>query len=107
MRFASTERNLGVTEITLMPLIILVLDSISTRLKGLNSDVVFMTNKALGTRYQQGRFKEWENGKRRPTVKTHNFILKTVLTHDLLKVGLSEVVIDRIINNCTLSEGKK
>jgi hypothetical protein len=29
--------------------------------------VVFMTNKALGTRYQQGRFKEWENGKRRPT----------------------------------------
>ena len=76
------------------------------RLKGLNSDVVFMTNKALGTRYQQGRFKEWENGKRRPTVKTHNFILKTVLTHDLLKVGLSEVVIDRIINNCTLAEEK-
>jgi len=47
------------------------------RLKGLNSDVVFMTNKALGTRYQQGRFKEWENGKRRPTVKTHNFIPKS------------------------------
>lgn len=77
------------------------------RLKGLNSDVVFMTNKALGTHYQQGRFKEWENGRRKPAVKTHNFILQTVLTHDLLKVGLNQIVINKIIKNCTLVEIKK
>ena len=77
------------------------------RLKGLNSDVVFITNKALGTHYQQGRFKEWEDGKIRPTVKTHNFMLKTVLTHDLLKVGVNKVVINQIIKNSTLVEKKK
>ncbi|CAC9961538.1 hypothetical protein [uncultured Gammaproteobacteria bacterium] len=77
------------------------------RLDGLNSDVVFMTNKELGTHYQQGRFKEWEDGRRKPTVKTHNFMLRTVLTHDLLRVGLNKVTINRIIKNSLLIEEKK
>ncbi|GFO76750.1 hypothetical protein BPLS_P4724 [Bathymodiolus platifrons methanotrophic gill symbiont] len=77
------------------------------RLKGLNSDVIFITNKTLGTHYQQGRFKEWEDGRRKPTVKTHNFMLKTVLTNDLLRAGLNQVIINRIIKNCTLVEVKK
>ncbi|WP_198266653.1 hypothetical protein [sulfur-oxidizing endosymbiont of Gigantopelta aegis] len=75
--------------------------------KGLNSDVIFFLNKELGTRYQQGRVKEWERGERRPSVETHNHILKRVLTYELKKNGLAEDVIGDIIQKTQLPEAMK
>lgn len=73
---------------------------------GLNSDVIFILNKDLGTRYQQGRVKEWERGERRPSVEAHNHILKRVLAHELKKLGLSDDDINDIIIKTQLPEAE-
>ena len=61
-------------------------------------------NKALGTRYQHGRFKKWEDGERLPKADVLQFILRDVLTTVLKEAGLSPLKIKKIVKACTVHE---
>jgi hypothetical protein len=78
-----------------------------SQLSETNAGVIRILNKELRSKHQQGRVKEWETGRRRPGVEVHNYMLKTVLSSEGARMGLTDNNIKSLFNSCRLPDKER